>query len=123
MTGWPRGGRGLGDERGAVTALVVVVAGLLVVATGAAVAGAQVLVAHRRAGAVADLGALAGAVAAQQGQAPCAAVLRLVERHPQAAVSGCAVTGESVRVTVTMDLGVLAGRRVAVTAQAHAGPR
>ena len=110
------------DERGVVTSMVVVLATTLVVVTVAAVAGGRVLVTQRRAAAAADLAALAGAVAVQRGEAACDAVRRSVSHHGSR-LHRCVVTGEHVRVTVTSEVGVVAGRRVRVAARAHAGPR
>lgn len=109
------------SEVGVVTSTVLLVASALAVLALAAVAGGQVLVAHRQAGSAADLGALAGAVALQRGQDACAAARRLVVRS-DARVRTCQVSAERVRLTVTVDLGV-AGRQVGVSARAHAGPR
>ena len=108
-------------EDGAATSLVLVVVAALVVATLGATAVGQVMVAHRRAGSAADLGALAGAVALQRGQDGCAAARRLVARA-DARLRRCQVSDEEVRITVAVDLAV-AGRRVVVGARAHAGPR
>jgi secretion/DNA translocation related TadE-like protein len=105
-----------------VTAPVLAVSVLLVVVTVVAVAGGRLLVAQRRAGSAADLGALAGAVAAQRGGEPCAAVRRLVALH-DARVTRCWVAGKRVRVVVSYDVGVLVGREVSVAARAQAGPR
>lgn len=110
------------DERGMVTSMVVVLATTLVVLTVAALAGGRVLVAQRRAASAADLAALAGAVAVQQGEAACDAVRRTVSRHGSR-LQRCEVTGDHVRVTVIREVGLVAGRRVRVAAQAHAGPR
>jgi secretion/DNA translocation related TadE-like protein len=109
------------DEDGAVTSLVLVVAAALVVVTVGAAAAGQLMVAHRRAGSAADLGALAGAVALQRGADGCAAARRLVVRS-DARLRRCEVSDEQVRVTVAVEL-TLAGRRVDVGARAHAGPR
>ena len=108
-------------EAGVVTSTVLVVASALAVLAVAGVTGGQVLVAHRQAGSAADLGALAGAVAIQRGEDACAAARRLVARS-DARVRTCHVSAERVRLTVTVDLGV-AGRRIGVSARAHAGPR
>lgn len=110
------------DECGVVTSMVVVLVAVLVVVTVAAVAGGRVLVSQRRAAAAADLAALAGAVAVQHGQDGCHAVRRLAVRQG-ARVRSCSVSDEQVRVTVSVDLGTLAGRDLRVSAQAHAGPR
>ena len=108
-------------EDGAATSLVLVVAAALVVATLGATAVGQVMVAHRRAGSAADLGALAGAVALQRGQDGCAAARRLVVRA-DVRLGRCQVSDEQVRITVAVEL-VVVGRRVVLGARAHAGPR
>ena len=110
------------DESGAATGLAVGVAALVLCAALAAVAVARVLVAHREAGAVADLGSLAGAVAVQHGRAGCSAAREHVRRAGAATVE-CTSTGEHVRLVVRVELGRLLGRRVGVTARSHAGPR
>jgi secretion/DNA translocation related TadE-like protein len=103
------------------TPTVLIMAAALVVLAVASTAAGQVLVAHRRAGSAADLGALAGAVAVQQGQDGCSAARRLVARS-EARLHACRVSAEQVRLTVAVDLAVV-GRSVSVSARAHAGPR
>lgn len=110
------------DERGAVTLVVAAVAGVLVAVSLVVVTGGQLLVAQRRAGRSADLGALAGAVASQRGGDPCAAARRLVAVHDDR-VTRCTVIGQRVRVVVAGDVRVLAARTITVTARAQAGPR
>jgi secretion/DNA translocation related TadE-like protein len=110
-------------ELGVAASTAVVVVAVLLVLSAAAVGGAAVLVGQRRASAAADLGALAGAVALQHGQAGCDAVRRLVRRHDDARLRACVVVGDVVRVTVVVDVGVIAGRTVSVAARARAGPR
>ena len=109
-------------ETGAATGLSVGVAALVLFAALAAVAVTRVLVAHREAGALADLGSLAGAVAVQHGRDGCLAAREHVRRAGAAAVT-CTSAGEHVRLVVRVELGRLLGRRVGVTARSHAGPR
>lgn len=111
-----------GAERGSATGFALGAVALVLVVSLGAVAGARVLITHRTAGAAADLGALAGAVALQRGQDGCGAAQRLVERHGAVTVS-CRETDQEVRLIVSVDVGRLLGRTVAVTARAHAGPR
>jgi secretion/DNA translocation related TadE-like protein len=95
--------------------------GVLVAVALAGVAGGQVLVAQRRAASVADLAALAGAVAAQHGQDPCAAARRMADLD-RGHLESCRVDDERVRVVSRVPL-VLAGHELTVHARAHAGPR
>ena len=108
-------------EAGFALPAVLGLGGVLVALALAGTAGGQVLVAHRRAAAAADLSALAAAVAVQQAQDPCAAAHRLAELH-RAELTWCDVDGDSVRVDAEVSL-TLAGQQVTVRARAHAGPR
>ncbi len=117
-----RGAPSRKGERGAATSAAVVVLAVLLLLTSALVAGAGVLVSQRRAAAVADLAALAGAVAVQRGDDPCAATEELVARS-RAALAHCAVVGEDVRVVVRVELGDVAGLPLRVSARGRAGPR
>lgn len=110
------------DETGAATGITIGVAALVLCAALAAVTVARVLVAHREAAALADLGSLAGAVAVQHGRDGCLAAREHVRRAGAGAVE-CRTTGERVRLVVRVELGRVLGRQVGVTARAHAGPR
>ena len=108
-------------EDGFAVPVVLGLGGVLVSLALAGAAGGQVLVAQRRAAAAADLAALAGAVAGQEGQEPCPAARRMAGLGG-ATVAWCAVDGERVRVVAEVDLR-LAGHDLTVRARAHAGPR
>lgn len=109
-------------EAGVATGVTIGVAALVLCAALAAVAGARVLVAHREAAALADLGSLAGAVAVQRGGDGCLAAREHVRRAGASAVD-CRTTGERVRLVVRVEVGKVLGRQVTVAARAHAGPR
>lgn len=82
------------------------------------------LVAQRRAQSAADLAALAGASALQEGDDGCAAAAATARRN-HAQLSSCRVVGSSGRelvVTVIRDGPRLLGRKVDVEASARAGP-
>jgi secretion/DNA translocation related TadE-like protein len=81
---------------------------------------ARVVVEQRRAAAAADLSALTGATAVQQGRRPCAAAASSAAVNG-AELTGCTQQGEEVAVVVTMPFSVV-GRAVRVTARAEAGP-
>lgn len=115
----PLPGRG---ETGASTGLVLGLAAVLLGAALLAAAGARVLVAHRMAGSVADLAALAGAVALQHGGDGCAAARRHVDRA-EAVTLECRAAGTRVRLVVRVSVGRVLGRELGVEARAHAGPR
>ncbi len=110
-----------GPEDGFAVPAALGLGGVMVALALAGTAGGQVLVAQRRASAAADLAALAGAVAAQRGQAPCPAARRMASLDG-ATLPSCAVDGEQVRVVGEVVVR-LAGHEVAVRARARAGPR
>jgi secretion/DNA translocation related TadE-like protein len=109
------------DERGVATVLamafasVLMLVGLTFAWVGAAVAR------HRSAQSAADLAALAGAQAVQEGRPSCEAVLAIA-RENQAQVTQCSVVGDEVWVIVEVDAPSLFGRSGALTGRAHAGP-
>ncbi len=109
------------SEQGVAVPVALGMGGVLVALALAGTAGGEVLVAQRRASAVADLAALAGAVAAQHGQDPCAAARRMAGLD-DGRLASCLVDGERVRVVGEVSLR-LAGRDLTVRARAHAGPR
>ncbi len=81
----------------------------------------RALVASRRAAAAADLAALAGAVAVQQGREPCAEASAVATAN-HARLSSCSVLAEDVRVGVDVDAGRVLGRPLWVSGRARAGP-
>lgn len=108
------------SQRGSATVWTLVACVLLgLAATGGAVGGA-VLVAHREAGAAADLAALAGAAALQEGREGCAAAGTVAVANDARLVS-CAVAGAEVRVVVRSGVEAL-GHLLDVDARARAGP-
>jgi secretion/DNA translocation related TadE-like protein len=101
--------------------LAVVFLGLLVaVAAGVATVGAAV-VDQRRVEAAADLGALAGASALQQGRAGCPAAASVVERNG-GRVDSCSEQGQDVVVTAARGTRHVLGLSWTVTSTARAGP-
>ncbi len=114
------------SERGAATFLMVgVLAVVLVLGAVAMVVGGYVL-AHRKARVGADLAALSGAVAFEQGREPCPDADR-VSRTNGVRVADCEQVGDqidfvvTVRAVVRVDP-VLPGLPDEVDAWAHAGP-
>ncbi len=110
------------DDRGSGTLLVLWVA-LLVLAVGIALAAVSaVRVAQARAASAADLGALAGAAAAQRGDDACARA-RAIARRGGSAATACHVADDGVvEVSVEVPLGGAMRRFGPVRADAKAGP-
>ena len=109
------------DERGVATVVAVAMMGLLLAVTAVAVGGTQVAVAGHRAGAAADLAALAGAQALRSGGDGCAAAERSARRNA-GRVTGCVVEGSDVHVTVAVETPRMVGLVWSVPATARAGP-
>jgi secretion/DNA translocation related TadE-like protein len=109
------------DERGSATVLAVSCGSVLVL-LGLACAWLVAVVAdHRTAQSAADLAALAGAQAIQDGRSPCGAVDRVARANSGATVE-CSVVGADVWVVVQVETPDLVGRTPTVTGRAHAGP-
>ncbi|TFV48548.1 Rv3654c family TadE-like protein [Blastococcus sp. TF02A_35] len=110
-------------ERGAATVWVLALSAVVVLVGAAAVLAGVATVARHRAGAAADLAALAGAGRAVVGDAdPCAAAGRIAEDNG-AALAGCRVEPGSVvvvEVRVTVGLGRLGVHEA--LGRARAGP-
>lgn len=109
------------DERGAATVLALMVASVLVMLGLAGVWVGAVVARHRAAQSAADLAALAGALAVQDGRNPCGAVEEIA-RANAARPTRCTVVGEDVWVTVQVEAPGLLGRKPSVVGRAHAGP-
>ena len=109
------------DERGVATIVAVGLMGLLLAVTVVASGGTRVAVASHRAGAAADLAALAAAQAAQNGSDACAAAAS-VARANSGRVTACEPDGLAVRVTVAVDTPRMVGLVWSVPASARAGP-
>lgn len=108
------------DERGAASLLVVGLALTLVLTAAVLVVGGRIVVDRRRAAAVADLAALAGAVAAQHRRPACPAAEDIARRNGVDLFT-CSLRSDHVRVGAAVSSRLL-GRDVRVTARAHAGP-
>lgn len=113
-------------DGGSVTVHVLVLVSAL---TAMAVAGAAVgglLVGQRRAASAADLAALAAAAALQRPAMPAAAGPCVRAREVAAAngarLERCAVTGQEVRVSVSVEVATLVGGTWTVAGRARAGP-
>lgn len=113
-------------ERGSASVLMTGIVGVVVALSGAALIIAGYAVGYHRARAAADLSALSGAVAFQQGRDPCAQAAQTSRRNG-ARVDHCDLVGDAVDFVVTVRVSVLPRTRIphlpkAVTAEAHAGP-
>jgi len=109
------------DDRGVATVAAVGLLVMLLVVTWISVGCVNVAVAAHRAGAAADLAALAGAQALRVGADACAAV-GPVAAHNGGRVTACAVEGADVRVTVEVDTPAMVGLVWSPASSARAGP-
>ncbi len=114
-------GRSHRSENGFATAFAVGLIGLLVTVTAVVAVLGGVLVDRRRAEAGADLAALAGAAAAQQGGDGCAAASRTA-RGNQTRVVACRQDGSTVVVEVERPPREVLGHRFTISGRARAGP-
>lgn len=108
-------------DRGSATLFAVSCLALLLVVGGALGVVAAMVRSHRVAQSAADLSALAGAAAQQQGDAACSVAERIA-RANGAALAGCQVTGLEVRVRVTVPGPRWLGQTGDLLAEARAGP-
>lgn len=118
--------RTVGSELGSASVLMAGILGVVVALGSAALVIAGYAVGYHRARAAADLSALSGAAAFQQGRDPCAQAARTA-RHNGARVDGCSQVGDAVNFVVTVRVSVVTRTRMphmprTVAAQAHAGP-
>lgn len=114
------------SELGSATTLMVGMMGVVVALSSAALVIAGYAVGYHRARAAADLSALSGAAAFQQGREPCAQAA-LTARQNGSRVVRCNQVGDAVDFVVTVRVSVVAGTRIphmprTVAAEAHAGP-
>lgn len=109
------------QERGSATVLTTAFLGVLLLVGAALGVVAAMVVAHRTAQSAADLAALAGARSLAEGRDACAAAVDLAAANG-AEVTGCAVSGREVRVTVEVAGPRWLGQTGDLTAQARAGP-
>lgn len=95
--------------------------GLLVAVTVATAGAVGIIATHRVAQAAADLAALAGASAVQEGGDPCGQAARVADRN-RATLLSCEVAGWNVTVVVSADTARLPGGVLDLRARARAGP-
>lgn len=108
-------------ERGSGTVLVATFVGLVVTAALALAVLGGLLVRQRELESAADLAALAGAAAAQQGQDGCARA-RLAARRNGVALVSCQAVAGTVEVTAGRAARLPFGETVSQVARARAGP-
>lgn len=109
------------DDAGSATVLVLPLVGVVaLLAVLLSVLGGLV-VAQRRAGAAADLAALAGAASLQRGGDGCSAAAQTADRNG-VELSACAVMAAEVRVWVAATVPGPWGRSWTVRAHARSGP-
>ena len=118
--------RTVGSESGSSSVLMAGILGVVVALNGAALVMAGYAVGYHRARAAADLSALSGAAAFQQGSEPCAQAA-LTAKQNGARVVRCSQVGDAVDFVVTVRVSVVAGTGIprmpsTVAAEAHAGP-
>ena len=114
------------DERGGASLLMAGVMGVVVTMSCVAMVICGYLLGYHRARAAADLAALSGAVAYQQGRDGCAEAGRLAAANG-AGLAGCDEVGDQVDFVITARVTVAVGLRVpglprTIRAEAHAGP-
>jgi len=109
-------------DRGVATVVTCLAVAALLVITALALRMGGATIAAQRAGAAADLGALAGAAVVLQGSAAaCARAGRVVAAN-HAALVGCEVLGFDVRVHTAVDVAVGPIGSGRATGRARAGP-
>ena len=108
-------------EHGAGSVLAAAMLGLLVTVTVAVGGAVGIIATHRIAQAAADLAALAGATALQQGGDPCRQAAVVADRN-RASLTRCEVLGWVVTVVVSADTARLPGGVLDLRARARAGP-
>jgi secretion/DNA translocation related TadE-like protein len=114
------------SEIGSASVLMIGVIGVVVVFSSAALVIGGYAVGYHRARAAADLSALSGAAAYQQGREPCAQAAKTA-RQNGARVDRCDLVGDVIDFVVSVRVSVIARTRIpqlpsTVAAEAHAGP-
>lgn len=115
-----------GDQRGSATIVMTALMAAVVMFSGAAMLIAGFQVAQHRARAAADLSALSGAAAFQQGSDGCGQARRTATGNG-ARLTACDHVGDEVDFVVTVRVSVTVLTRIpglprSVTAEAHAEP-
>lgn len=108
-------------ERGSAAVLGSVLAGALVVVAVLVAAVGSVVVGQRRVETAVDLGALAGAAAAQDGRAACSAAAAVIRRNA-ARMTGCRGDGSVVTVHAARTTPRMLGMQFTARSTARAGP-
>ncbi len=108
-------------EDGAGSVLAVAMMGLLVTVAVATAGVVGVVATHRTAQSAADLAALAGAAALQDGGDACAQAAAVADRN-RASLTECEVAGWDVTVVVSADTARLPGGVLDLHARGRAGP-
>ncbi|WP_082748865.1 Rv3654c family TadE-like protein [Nocardioides jensenii] len=116
----PSGARGWADAGSASLVVVSMIGVLVLLGLGAAFMTATAA-AHRRAQAGADLAALAGATAGQQGSDPCVAAVEVAAAN-HAELTSCLPAGDDVVVAVRVEGPEFLGHTFEVIGRARAGP-
>ena len=116
----------VGSELGSASVLIAGIIGVVVALSSAALIIAGYAVGYHRARAAADLSALSGAAAYQEGRDACAQATQ-TSRQNGARVEHCDVVGDVIDFVVTVRVSVIARTRIPhlprmVKAEAHAGP-
>lgn len=109
------------DEAGSAAVLATVLVGVLATVTVAVAVVGGAVTDQRRLEAAVDLGALAGATAAQRGENACAAAGAMTARNG-ARVTDCSVSGGVVTVRAGWVTDQVLGMRLTLTATARGGP-
>jgi secretion/DNA translocation related TadE-like protein len=114
------------SEIGSASVLMIGIVSVVVVLSSAALVIGAYAVGYHRARAAADLSALSGAAAYQQGREPCAEAAQTA-RQNGARVDRCDLVGDAIDFVVTVRVAVVARTRIpqlprTVAAEAHAGP-
>ena len=114
------------SELGSASVLMTGILGVIAALSGAALIIAGYAVGFHRARAAADLSALSGAAAFQDGREACAQASQTA-RQNGARMDHCDVVGDTIDFVVTVRVSVIARTRIphlprTVAAQAHAGP-
>jgi len=117
----PQWSGGRRRERGAATVLTLAFLGVLVLVGAALGVVAAMVVAHRTAQSAADLAALAAAQSLVDGRDACGAAASVANDNG-AVLTGCAVDGREVRVTLLVAGPRWLGQPADLVAEARAGP-
>ena len=108
-------------ERGSAAVLATVLVGALMAVAALVAAAGSAVVGQRRVETAVDLGALAGAQAAQDGRAACRAASSVVRRNA-ARMTGCRSDGLVVTVHAARTTPRVFGVRFTARSTARAGP-